>query len=518
MGFGIATDKCGNVYVTGTFVGIATFGSTSLTSFAAEGIFVSKLDTNGTWLWAVKAIGVGSAAIKALGIATDCCGNVYITGFFATTITFGSIMLSPFGGSDIFVAKLDTSGTWLWAVQAGGTSDDVGNAIAIDQCGNVYVTGFFSSTATFGTITLTSVGSRDIFVAKLDTNSIWLWAKKAGGTNSDQGLGIATDQCGNVYVTGKFRGTATFETFTLISFGSDDIFVAKLDTTGIWLWTEKAGGTGFDEGRGIATDQCGNVYVAGNFRDTSTFGSTTFTLFGDSDIFISKLDTNGNWLWTVQAGGNKSDLGLGIATDQCGNVYVTGNFSEIATFGSTTLTSFGLEEEGELNETDIFVSKLDTDSNWLWTVKAGGVEFDRGHGIATDQCGNIYVTGQFNEPNATFETTTVTSAGGDDVFVAKYTNFSKFFPVALLESNSQGQFTKFEHNRGVQVPCYTDLIPGCRYYLDREHDTVSDKNIVTARFDPKKCCCKCCCTNKCCPNKCCSNKCCHRLCVGISLH
>ncbi len=136
---------------------------------------------------------------------------------------------------------MDSNGNWLWAKQAGGTSEEWGIGVAVDSNGNSYVTGFYQESATFGTITLTSSGGNDIFVAKLDSNGNWLWAKQAGGTSYDEGVSIAVDTNGNSYVTGDFSGSATFGTTTLTSSGEGDIFVAKMDISGNWLWAQQAG-------------------------------------------------------------------------------------------------------------------------------------------------------------------------------------------------------------------------------------------------------------------------------------
>ena len=162
------------------------------------------------------------------GIAVDGAGNAYVTGYFKNTAHFGSHTLTSSGGYDIFAAKLNPSGNWLWAVKAGGTSVDQGYGIAVDGAGNAYVTGRFEGTATFGSHTLTSTGSYDIFAARLNPSGTWQWAVKAGGTDSDIGYGIAVDEAANAYVIGIFRGTATFGSHTMEAMGGTDIFVAKL--------------------------------------------------------------------------------------------------------------------------------------------------------------------------------------------------------------------------------------------------------------------------------------------------
>ena len=350
FGWDIAVDANGNSYITGSFYDSSTFGTTTLTSSGSQDISIAKLNSNGNWLW-IKQAG-GTSEDYGSRIAVDANGNSYITGYFEGSATFGTTTLTSSGyyNIDIFVAKIDQNGNWLWANQAGGTDTDCGYGIAVDANGNSYIIGVFAENATFGTTTLTSSGYEDIFVAKLDINGNWLWAKQAGGTSDDYGYGIAVDANGNSYVTGYFYGSAIFGTTTLTSSGDKDIFVAKLDSNGNWLWVKQAGGTIYDYGYEIAVDANGNSYVTGYFWSSATFGATTLTSSGQYDIFVAKMDSNGNWLWAKQAGGTSSDRGYSIAVDDNGNSYVTGYFEESATFGTTTLMSSGSR--------DIFISKI----------------------------------------------------------------------------------------------------------------------------------------------------------------
>ena len=349
-GYSIAVDANGNSYIIGSFWSIATFGNTTLTSSGGyyTDIYVAKLDSKGNWLWANKAGGLNWD--YGYSIAVDANGNSYVTGCHLSSATFGTITLTSSGGYDIFIAKLDSSGNWLWAKKAGGTSDDYSRSITVDDNGNSYVTGDFRSSATFGTTILNTSGYNDIFVAKLDINGNWLWAKKAGGTSEDKGYSIALDANGNSYVTGCFSGIATFGTTTITSSGDKDIFVAKMDSNGNWLWAKKAGGTSYDYGCCIAVDDNGNSYVTGDFAESATFGTTTLTSSGYDDIFVAKMDSNGNWLWAKKAGGQSNDGGRSITVDDNGNSYVTGYFEESTTFGITTLTSSG--------DYEIFVAKI----------------------------------------------------------------------------------------------------------------------------------------------------------------
>ena len=349
-GYAITIDDAGNSYVTGCFEDTATFGSYSLISSGNMDIFVAKIDAIGNWLWATRA--GGTSYDYGLAITIDNTGNSYVTGYFESTATFGSYSLTSSGGADIFLAKMDDSGNWLWATKAGGTYGDCGYGITIDNAGNSYVTGDFLGTATFGSYSLTSSSSEDIFVAKMDAIGNWQWATRAGGTGEDMGLGITIDNASNSYVTGIFIGTATFGSYTLTSSGLEDIFVAKMDADGIWQWVNKAGGDNWDGGNAIKIDDSGNSYVTGYFNETATFGSYSLTSSNSQDIFVAKMDNSGNWQWATRAGGTGDDCGYGITIDNAGNSYVIGSFGGTATFGSHYLTSNG--------GSDIFVAKLNS--------------------------------------------------------------------------------------------------------------------------------------------------------------
>ncbi len=347
-GAGIALDDTGNVYITGVFYDVATFGNTTLTAYGYQDIYIAKLDTDGNWLWAVR--GGGHAGEAAYGIAVEGSGNIYVTGHFMYLATFGTIPLNSEGSADVFVAKLDTDGNWLWAIRGGGSSPDYVCAIALDNEGNSYLTGDFEGSATFGTDTITSQGNVDVFIAKLDTDGNWLWAKCGGSSSIERGYDVAIDYNGNAYITGVFLVSLTFESTTLTSQGEWDVYVLKLDANGNMHWVVRGGSSSTDGAWGIALDNNGNSYLSGVFTGSSTFGSSTITSQGTKDVFVVKLDTDGNWQWAKSAGGADWDEGYAISVDNSGYVYTTGYFDNSATFGTTTLTSEG--------EYDVFIARL----------------------------------------------------------------------------------------------------------------------------------------------------------------
>jgi hypothetical protein len=316
-----------------------------------------------------------------------------------------------------------------WALQMGGSSSDNGTSITVDATGNVYTTGSFFGTVDFdpgaGTFNLTSVGSGDIFISKLDVLGNFVWAVQMGGANNDDGRSIAVDASGNIYTTGRFVGIADFDpgagTFNLTSAGSDDIFISKLDASGNFVWAKQMGETSFDIGISITLDASGNVYSTGYFFGTVDFdpGAGSFNLTASShDIYISKLDAVGNFLWAKQMGGNSIDFGLSIVVDASGNIYTSGHFRDTADFdpgaGTANLTSAG--------DQDIFVSKLDASGNFVWVKQLGGIDSDGAQSMAVDVSGNVFTAGYFKgtadfDPGAgTFD---FTSAGDYDIFVSK---------------------------------------------------------------------------------------------------
>ena len=365
------------------------------------------------WEWAVS--GGGAVNDYCNEICTDSAGNSYTTGSFQGTAYFGSFTISSAGTQDVFVAKTDPSGNYVWVVRGGGTGGDQGWAIARDNSGNLFVSGYYSGTSTFGTYSVTAVGQFDMFVAKLDPSGNWLWARSGGSAYYDHSYGVSTDAAGNCYATGYFNGNATFGPYTLSGpafWGT--IWVAKLDPDGNWLWAVSGGGPDDDTCESIATDSAGYSYITGNFEATSTFGAYSVTSFGGNDILVAKLDPDGNWLWAQHAGGLFPESGNSVALDAEGKCYITGSFSsENATFGSQVLHSDGWDYE-------IFAACLDSDGNWLWATgtEPTDIDSDFGQDIIPDGYGNCYITG-YIDGTAIFGTTTLSSFGLTDIFVAK---------------------------------------------------------------------------------------------------
>jgi hypothetical protein len=475
-GWSIAVDLEGNVYTTGYFQGTVDFDpgeyTYNLTSAGGLDIFVSKVDSGGNFLWA-KRVG-GTNADRGNGLAVDSLGNVYTTGSFYHSIDFdpgpGTYLLgSEDAFSDVFVLKLDKFGNFVWAMRMvgayGGGVLDEGWSVAVGSGFNVYVTGGFTFGDDIGVF-------QSAFVAKLDSGGHILWGKHLGGPRDnaefEYGYGVAVDSDGNVYTTGflnsgslqsgpfypiaagesaeiavsKSSGiVGTLETNTLESF---DIFVCKLNGNGDFLWTKIIGGTGHDKGYGIAVDSSGNVYTTGAFAVTVDFdpGVDTFNLTagGGLDIFVSKLNGSGGFVWAKRMGGASNDEGHSLVLDSVYNVYTTGMFQGAADFDPGSGTSI-LTGAGGL---DIFVSTLDSSGNFVGAKSMGGTSSDEGWGIALDFIGNVHTTGRF-AGTADFDpgvgTANLISAGSYDIFVSKLSAFVSLSGLAVTSPNGGESWT-----------------------------------------------------------------------------
>jgi hypothetical protein len=374
-------------------------------NYAGNQDVTGNLNASGT----VSADTVSANTVSAFHFVGDGSGLTNISADLSANPTVAAL-LARIQALEQQVAPL--GGSHVWSQGFGSGSTDLGIATATDAGGNVLVTGFFSGTADFGGGPLVTANSfPDIFVAKYAPDGAHLWSKRFGGTGSDLGLGIATDASGNVLVTGFFSVQANFGGGSLVG-GGQEIFVAKFAPDGSHIWSQRFGNTGTDQGLGIATDASGNVLVTGIFQGSADFGGgPLFAAGGSQDIFVAKFAPDGSHIWSQRFGSTGIDEGRGIVTDASGNVLVTGSFQGSADFGGGPLTSAGSD--------DIFVAKFAPNGAHIWSQRFGSTLSDQGLGIATDASGNVLVTGLFSG-QANFGGGPLVSAGGFDIFVAKY--------------------------------------------------------------------------------------------------
>lgn len=363
--------------------------------------------------------GGGATADEAMDISVDAAGNTYTTGYFTATATFGSHAISSSGVTDVFITKADASGFFQWAVKAGGSGSDRALSIKTDAVGNSYITGFFYGTATFGTQTLTSSGVQDVFVAKYDASGAFVWATSAGGTGADIGNAVNVDADGNVVITGEFAGLATFGSQTLTSLnGSVDVFTAKLDANGNFLWAKKGSAHATDRGIDVACDPSGNVYITGQFTDTITFDNTYNTNMYNG-VFVVKYSPSGTEQWFRMAGAGTLNVVNGIAVDNAGNVFITGDFTgDMVFFGvsNQTLTHAYINR--------IFLAKYNTSGLLQWATADGSGSSVSSRNLSLNQNGDPFIVGNYKCRLGSFSdqygSGTFNSVGYWDIYMAKY--------------------------------------------------------------------------------------------------
>lgn len=335
----LAVDAAGNSYQVGFFTESIQFGSTTLTSQGRSDVFVAKLSPAGTWDWAV-AVG-GAESDNAAGIVIDAAGRIFVSGSFTDQVHFGPVALTSQGSMDVFVAQISPKGAWQWATAAGGSGLDRACALATSSTGDLVVGGQFAETAAFGAGQLVSHGGEDAFVARLTPAGAWQWATGTGSPGNDETTALATNAAGDIYATGYFSTSARFGASVLTGRGMDDAFVGKLSSGGQWQWATAATGTNTAYGKGIAVDPAGGVFVTGSFSGDAQFGATKLTSNSSDDGFVARLNDAGQWQWVAVLASDYLESIVGIALDKMGKLYVAGTFSRTIHGGAFQLTSRG---------------------------------------------------------------------------------------------------------------------------------------------------------------------------------
>jgi len=383
-GYGIATDLNGNVFVTGfynsspvTVYDSSGVSNASLANAGSSDIFLVKYTSSGSFSWAARMAGASIDSGRA--VATDSSGNVFVAGHTSSLILYDSSGVSNASivSYSAFVAKYTSTGSVSWVVGMGGTG---GINVTIDSSGNVLVTGNFTiaslkfyNSSGVSNASISNSGSSDIFIAKYTSSGSFSWAVHIGGTGADYEYGVATDSSGNVFVTGSYASTTlTFydssgvSNASLSNSGVNDCFIAKYTSVGAVSWVAKIGGTGDDDGYGIATDLNGNVFVTGlysaaltMYNTSGTAGATLGNVGGTYDGFVAKYTSAGAVSWAVQIAGAGADRPYGITTDSSGNVLVTGSYASttLTFYDSSGVSNASLSTTGQ----NVFIAKYSPD-------------------------------------------------------------------------------------------------------------------------------------------------------------
>ena len=391
----------------------------------------------------------GTLADAARCIASDAQGNVYIAGYFQGTVTFplvtGSVTLSSkYASMDIMMAKLDAKGNMLWVSTMSGESDDYASAIAVDTSG-VYLLADFVGSVNFytgtGVKTLTSSGDHDVALYHVDTDGNYKWAVKLGGNGVDMGLALSIN-ANNIYIGGTFTGTTDLDPGTgLANFtsnaNSDDAFVCKLNKSGSFVWAKTFGTATNETIYGMSIDASGNVYTTGSYFGTMDFdpGSSVANQVakGSQDIFVSKLNASGDYVWAKSFGGTSVDIGKAIDIDLNGNVLLMAHYNGNVNFG----TDANFTSKGSY---DIFIGKLDSTGAFIWGRTLGGATTEYAYGIKADKDGNVYSYGIFSSTvdfDPGIAVSNYTSPGSNGIFVHKMNSKGEFSWVSTMGGTIQ---------------------------------------------------------------------------------
>lgn len=367
---------------------------------------LSAQSTN--WMWGATAGGNNNLIIDKM--ATDNAGNFYVFGrYFSKIAVFGSTSLinsSDYNG-DLFLIKVNSAGLILWARSVNGTGDEVSTDVAVDATGNAYITGSTTSTSvSFGTAGISGISGKCYFLTKYDTNGNVIWAKLAATGVVVNSLAI--DNSGNSFLTGDFGNIG-------------GMFLTKYDGNGNFVWSKTAGNSGSTSvyGNSVTCDTSGNIYVAGSFiGGDATIGGTTLTNQGGYDIYFIKYDSQGNVVYVKSAGSSNHQEAKGIGVDGSGNIIICGNYySGNATFNGTTLTAN--------YNTNTFILQFNNSGNQLWTYGMGGSDIPKMK-ISSDN--TIYIVNSFSySGNITIGGTTIINTYGNGVFyIAKFSSAGSF--------------------------------------------------------------------------------------------
>jgi len=433
----------GFIHIAGTFTNTIDFnpaaGVSNLTSTNASGSgFLAKYDLNGNFVTCKSIDGIGAVNILDMKVFNN---EVIITGNFTSSMDFdpsaSTLSLTSNGLTDAFLAKYDTNLLLLGAISFGNANSGVASSAALDASGNIIISGTYNSTVDFdpssntATLTSTVASTSHTFIAKYDSNLAFQWVKDIGGRNTVAAVisKLVLDGSNNILITGQYNQSSDFDPsangVTLTSSGAD-IFIAKYDLNGNYVWVRKIGGTSTDTGRNIAIDTTNNIYIIGNFGGIVDFDPNAGISNLDSvngANFFAKYDNNGSYIYA----NNLFTTINSLLIDNSNALLLSGTFSGNRDFdpsaATANLTSIS---------TSVFLAKYATDAAYLFAKLIGGDKPSNQvtNFIATDGTGNIYRVGLLSattdlDPTAaTFNVSSVTAPG---IFIAKYSSNGNSF-------------------------------------------------------------------------------------------
>lgn len=475
----VATDLNNNVISVGNIVGAnvdfdPSAGTTNLSSAGSRDVFVAKYTATGSLVFAFRIGSTGNDA--AVSVATDASGNIYVSGWFRGTVDFDPSSTNTanlisngestgtdndFGG-DAFLVKYNNNGEYQWALNVGSTSIyDTGGKVFIDSNGDVLWSGSFTGTnvdfnpSSSTTNALSAAGVTESYLAKYTAAGSYVWAKRFGGATvvNCAVRDIVIDNANNIYVVGHFDGTidlnpdpSTTNNFT--SNGCGDFYVVKLNSSAQYVWGFNIGGSNCDYPWAMGIDASNNIYITGQLASSNAdfnpgVATNTLSASGGTDMFVAKYDQNGNYVFANKIGSSGNETGYSIKV-QATSFILAGQFAGTVDFDPGTGTNNLISAGGG----DIFLAKYALDGQYLSSFGFGSANADYARCLASNQNDIIVVGGAFQGTNIDFDPspggqTLLSSNGNYDIFLAKY-DWSTSLPVsiAFLTGN-------YENNKGI---------------------------------------------------------------------
>lgn len=412
-GYEVKTDNSGNVYHVGFFTGVCDFdpgpGVFNLTGSTVQDMYLVKYSPTGNFIWAkaFSPISILAQVQHQISMKIDQLGNIYLTGSYRDSIDWDpgpGTYVMPSTTHSIFVVKLNTSGNLVWAKNflSASTFLSASYCLDIDAMNNVYSTGFFTGTVDFdpgpGVSNLVSNGDNDIYISKLDANGNFVFVKQIGSIGSDMGVNLMIGNGGSIYTNGRVSGTPDLDpgagTFTFSTL--DAAYLLKLDANGNFIWAKEIGAVPNES----ELDQNNNIYSVGIIGYPQAFdfdpgvGVVNLSSYGYSTTFLTKLDSNGNYIWAKSIKGSMSISyadGNGMAVDNLGNLYAVGELNNGIFDFDPGPAVFNLDGTGS----NMFVTKFDSNGIFKWAVKDDGPGGGIPYAVALYGNSSIYSAGRY---------------------------------------------------------------------------------------------------------------------------
>ncbi|MCB9170234.1 MAG: SBBP repeat-containing protein [Flavobacteriales bacterium] len=437
---GVAVDPAGNVYSSGNFVTTAILcGDTLRAPLAAMRSWLNKRDANGACVWNKQLRCIEPEAmcnVQAFARAGN--GDLLLAGEFTGTLDLTTVQLIANGPGDLFLARFDENGNCLWAINEGGTGSPSAGSVTEAPNGNILLAGSFSGNATIAGNGLVSSGQTDGFIARYDASGNGLWCRSFGGASWENGSGIAVDSAGNAYVTGRFTTSATFDALTVNGAGDADLYLAKYDPNGNLVWLTGSTGAGWKQATSVVVGTSGQVYITGQYTGEMTI--CTNTLVGDNTTphpFLSCFSANGGLLWQHDYPCSGGGSGSNIAARPGGDIVLTGGFSGDLTVDGFILNAQGAADAwvAAFNSAgDALWAHAMSGTDPLWDFASGlDLDADANNVIVSGSFGDFYFTA-FDQNVGSFyfvpgdPGTLRTAPNASDAFVVKFGSIENISP------------------------------------------------------------------------------------------